>query len=50
METWGRTGDHALRQCDYYFNYQQWIDGQNNSQTGKKKGRITGDGGFKRKR
>lgn len=43
--------DHALRQCEYYFNYQQWIDGQNNSTAGKKmRGRVTGDGGFKRKR
>ena len=42
--------DHALRQCEYYFNYQQWIDGQNTAQNGKKRGKVTGDGGFKRKR
>ena len=49
VPTGGEMNDHVLRQCEYYFNYQQWIDGQN-AGSKKKTGKVTGDGGFKRKR
>ncbi|CAJ1458630.1 unnamed protein product [Effrenium voratum] len=43
--------DRVMRQCDYYFNYQNWIDGQNTAVASKKRpGKTTGDGGFKRRR
>ncbi|CAK9048647.1 unnamed protein product, partial [Durusdinium trenchii] len=46
VPTGGEMNDHVLRQCEYYFNYQQWIDGQNagsKKKTGKARLRLDGE-------
>mmetsp|Transcript_130445 Transcript_130445/g.260279 ORF Transcript_130445/g.260279 Transcript_130445/m.260279 type:complete len:227 (+) Transcript_130445:84-764(+) len=50
----GRNPDHGLRQLSYFFNMEQWTEQRNRQERMRCKPpspvRLTGDGGFKRRR